>query len=537
MRLLNIPHEPTSLVLGRVFYIVIAVVASTLAFAYYVKDALEMKDVYQVEYYSEILPVPVVLFRVVTNRTERIRPEFTLAAQPKNIRYFEEYVELMMDYVSWNKNVTDSKSLIQDWKSIDDDRKYNSSDTTKTLQMFMIKPSINATFAPNITNINHKTKSEKTPTTEITISFWSYIRVGPSLDLSRNSITVVDVFVINNSTMIADGINVKEPLDLGSINARYRFRANAGTKVMIDFLQSYKVTNDNEEPIRDVRFTEQRGLHPSTIEFSIAPGNKPSPDGKTYIVKKEKAKRPLNPIQVAGTAGGAFTVITFIFTFLFGQRRLRPWGFVQRRLLRNKILKLLPSSMTSLKSSYKPELNQDSITDMTYLNQPHPLQRGIATSWMPKTTDDKDYNANILHQNSYLNTHPHPDEIDQLRSIVEAQMETQRAQMEAQKAQTAQMEAQVEAQMKQSAMILDRLTALESGNTCPDNTTAMLNSLIANNNRLPHLSLNQHHTNSTIMPSGTASSVESRLSKLEMFQYRLGTFYLSSDLFDDTAHT
>ncbi|KAI8047987.1 hypothetical protein BDF22DRAFT_707140 [Syncephalis plumigaleata] len=528
MRLLNIPHEPTSLVLGRVFYIVIAVVASTLAFAYYVKEALEMKDVYQVEYYPEILPVPVVLFRVVTNYTERIIPGFTVAAQPKDISYTSVDVEQVMDHISWNKNVTDSKSLIQDWKLIGDDRRYNSSDTNNTLQMFMIKPDINATFAPNITNINNKTKSKK-PTTEITISFWSYIRLESSLVLSRNSITVVDVFVINNSTMIADGINVKEPLDLGSINARYRFRANAGTKVMIDFLQSYKVTNDNEEPIRDVRFTEQRGLHPSTIEFSIAPGNKPSPDGKTYIVKKEKAKRPLNPIQVAGTAGGAFTVITFIFTFLFGQRRLRPWGFVQRRLLRNKILKLLPSSMTSLKSSYKPELNQDSITDMTYLNQPHPLQRGITTSWMPKTTDDKDYNANILHQSSYLNTHPHPDEIDQLRYM----MDVQKTQMETQRAQ---MEAQMEAQMKQFAMMSDRLAALESGNTCPDNTTAMLNSLIANNGRLPHLSLNQH-TNSTIMPSGTASSLESRVSKLEMFQYRLGTFYLSSDLFDDTAHT
>jgi hypothetical protein len=535
---LNIPHEPTSLALLRFFYVVIATVLLSLVLAYQLKDVTKLGDVYQVEYHSETLPVPVILFRVVTKYTERITPNLTVITQPESIEYVEADIEYVMDYIKWNKNITDSEYPIQNWESINDGLKYKASNVT--LQMFMVKPDINVTFTPNIFHSYNRAKSENTPTTEIIISFGSYPKNTTDFSSAPPSNMQVDVFLINNSTLIADGVNVTTPFDLSKVNGRYRFQARAGTKVRLDFLQSYQVTkNDTEESIRDVHFFEERGNSPAVVEFSIIPGNKPSLDGNGYIVKKERARRPVYWVQAAGTIGGAFSLIMFLFTVLFGQSRLRPWGFVQRRLFRNNILRLLPSSMISLKTSYEPGLYQESITDMTYLNQPHPLQRGVTTSWTPKHTDNSNLNTDILHHNvypntvsvfnpiqqQYTNTHPHVNEISQLKSIMEAQ----KTQMETQKT-------QLEAQMKQFAMMSDRLAALEGDNPTFTDTTAMLDSPIAANNRVPSLSLNQR-TKSTIMSSGTTSSVESRLTNLEMFQYRLGTFYLSSDLFDDTTHT
>ncbi|KAI8051567.1 hypothetical protein BDF22DRAFT_691335 [Syncephalis plumigaleata] len=537
MPLLNISHEPTSLVMMRVFYILIASLLLCLALARGIRNSVKLKDVYDVEYHLKPLPIPTIIFRSIVTRDTLIRPNVTFISQSQNYTLLDSRAKASFPQLNWTENVIDSGYPTQDWK-LTNDILTSASLSNSWLYMNMLNASANFAFVPKLPEWYNSTVGGKTLITKIKIQL-SIRSTNTSTQISGPP---VDIFVIDNPRAIVNRTNSSAPFDLATVDVRSRFTARFGYNTSIGFLQSNRITGDVTDIAYDLSFFESgRTSNASTIEFEIVPRNKVFIDekgfidGKGFMVRHETAAGLFDWAQVLSTLGGAFSLLMFVFKILFGQFRLRPWGFVQRRLLRNKILRQLPESMVSLKTAYKPEVNQDSITDMTYLDQPHPLQPGIVTSWMPKHAGDLNFSTFLLNPSQVPNTtsvigpiqrqssctQPRTDEISQLRSMMEAQKMQAKAQMEA--------------QMKQFAIMSDRLAALESGNTSPDNTTAMLNALIANNNRLPHLSLNQHHINSTIMSSGTTSSLESRVSNLEMFQYRLGTIYLSNSLFDDTT--
>ncbi|RKP25584.1 hypothetical protein SYNPS1DRAFT_28681 [Syncephalis pseudoplumigaleata] len=436
--------------------------------------------------------------------------------------------------LKWTDNVIDSKYPTQDWRMVEGMQRSTSLNNS-WLYMNMLDLRTNYTFSPGAQAWHEHAMVEKTPITQINMSFMLRIRGNPTSPTVQPSAVQFDVFVIDNPGLIPTAKGAGKPFDLNEVAPKARFTARVGSSVNIGFLQSNRHNGSHKETLYDVGFSTTRAAKQDTIEFNIFPTNKPAPDGRGFVVKEEIARRPVSWIQAAGTLGGAISLVIFIFTFLFGQRRLRPWGFIQRHLVRKKMLSLLPQSMVRLKSAYQPELKEESITDVTFLHVPNPRQQGVTTPWMAKPTSEPTFNTTVLSHSALPSTipeqqpttiaHPHANEISSLRSIVEAQ----KAHMEAQRAQV---DAQMEAQMKQFANVLNRLAALE-GNPNATSTTMMLNSLIGSNNRLPSVSIGQH--SKLAMLSSNLASIEARLANLEMYQYRLGTFYLSSDLFDDTA--
>ncbi|KAI9592363.1 hypothetical protein BDF19DRAFT_451565 [Syncephalis fuscata] len=168
---------------------------------------------------------------------------------------------------------------------------------------------------------------------------------------------------------------------------------------------------------------------------------------------------------------------------------------------------------------------------MTFLHMPNPEQRGTA-SWLPKpihnpnqhkssTNDVSRCIPSILinnEQQSLSAIHPRADEIRELKTMMTAQQ--------------TQMAAQMEAQMKQFTIMSNRLATLE-GDPSTNNSNILLDKPTPNSTCLPNTSM-AHHSKSFASTSSVLP-LEARVSNLESFQHRLGTFYLSSDLFKDTS--
>ncbi|KAI9598672.1 hypothetical protein BDF19DRAFT_431085 [Syncephalis fuscata] len=215
--------------------------------------------------------------------------------------------------------------------------------------------------------------------------------------------------------------------------------------------------------------------------------------------------------------------------------------------MRNRMLSILPPSMVSIKSHYNPGSNQESATDMTFINMPNSEQRGTA-SWQPKPVDNRSYQHEPLddaisqripsifindeNKQSYAVADARASEIRELKAMMAAQktqIQEQQAQMETQKNR---MEAQMVTQMRQLAMMSNQLAVLE-GDTNTNNSAIMLNKPTPDKTCLASTSINQY--SKAILSSDISSSLEARVSNIEAFQYRLETFYLSSDLFKDNS--
>ncbi|KAI9590888.1 hypothetical protein BDF19DRAFT_460287 [Syncephalis fuscata] len=185
---------------------------------------------------------------------------------------------------------------------------------------------------------------------------------------------------------------------------------------------------------------------------------------------------------------------------------------------------------------------------MTFLHMPNPEQCGTA-SWLPKPIHNPNQHKSssndvsrcipsVLINNEQQNLsaiHPRADKIHELKAMMavqKARMQEQKVQMQEQKAQMQKQQAQMEAQIKQFTVMTNRLATLE-GDTNINNSNIPLDKPTPNSTCLPNTSM-AHHSKSFASTS-SALPLEARVSNLESFQHRLGTFYLSSDLFKDTS--
>ncbi|KAI9596265.1 hypothetical protein BDF19DRAFT_438638 [Syncephalis fuscata] len=105
--------------------------------------------------------------------------------------------------------------------------------------------------------------------------------------------------------------------------------------------------------------------------------------------------------------------------------------------------------------------------------------------------------------------------------------------------------------MEQFAIMSNRLATLEGNSsitncnimstqpaTFANNPTISKNSMMSNTLTPGNISLSNTSTtqsNKTFVSTLDASPLETRVANLETFQYRLETFYLSSDLLKDTS--
>ncbi|KAI9595047.1 hypothetical protein BDF19DRAFT_443289 [Syncephalis fuscata] len=534
MRFLNPSHEPTSLVLSRVLFIVMGVIGLSLIMSREISHFVEQKNVYQVEYYTEPLAMPAILFRsIVAPKLMAIYNIAVTSNSGDRIYSIAEVSELIKP-IKWNSNVTDSSYSIQDWKILKNSQ-VSPSLNNSILYMAMLDPKISHTFVPKTQNNPERVRMNGNNITELHMRFEIRIPLIDTVITKQPSDFQAEIFVIDNPDLLNSTKHGK-PFDLATVDSGSRFIMKSGTRTKIGFFQSYTEKDNQIERMYDVGVYEQWGTNSTAVEFTIIPRNKPSANRDSFIVRKEFAQRPVSLFQIIGAIGGAISLFIIIFTILFGQGRLRPWGIIQQYFMRNKMLNVLPQSMISIKSYYDPRFNHELATDMKGLHMPNSEQYSTAFRSSKSTVNtyrQKPLNNDISQripstlandEQSYLSTaDTRGSEICELKAMIVAQ----KAQMETQKIS---MEAQMATQIKQLVVMSNRFATLEDDPGI-NNSTTVPNSFVLDDTCLPNLSMTQHSKSPAF--TSEMSLLQTRMASMEAFQCRLKTFYLSSDLFKD----
>jgi hypothetical protein len=73
----------------------------------------------------------------------------------------------------------------------------------------------------------------------------------------------------------------------------------------------------------------------------IAPSNRPSADGRTFLVETRIVQPDFSWLDMIGTIGGTIALCYLIYRILFGSQRLKPWGLVHL-IFRHRILSKVP---------------------------------------------------------------------------------------------------------------------------------------------------------------------------------------------------
>ncbi|RKP10326.1 hypothetical protein THASP1DRAFT_27878 [Thamnocephalis sphaerospora] len=95
---------------------------------------------------------------------------------------------------------------------------------------------------------------------------------------------------------------------------------------------------------------------PNTIStdflITVRPANTPSiGDGNLgkFVVNKNESVRGVTWLDFLSSVGGAISLLGGIYAFMFGASRLRPWGIVQRYLLRKQLMARMPTELISVR--------------------------------------------------------------------------------------------------------------------------------------------------------------------------------------------
>ncbi|KAI8048641.1 hypothetical protein BDF22DRAFT_658183 [Syncephalis plumigaleata] len=84
----------------------------------------------------------------------------------------------------------------------------------------------------------------------------------------------------------------------------------------------------------------------TTMQVTLQPAHQSTSDGNAFSVPLRIAETTHDWLDMISLMGSAITFAVLFYTFLFGFSRLRPWGVVQRYLLRGHMLARLPSGVT-----------------------------------------------------------------------------------------------------------------------------------------------------------------------------------------------
>ncbi|KAI8053885.1 hypothetical protein BDF22DRAFT_681859 [Syncephalis plumigaleata] len=142
-------------------------------------------------------------------------------------------------------------------------------------------------------------------------------------------------------------INVK------NIGLNTQINAFVGTKQDAYFRYSKRISGDTTSTKYDIQ-TITTNSDVKSVFVELKPQNTPTSNESMYVYEMFTQKPSFTWFDCFGTVGGALTLSLYIFAFLFGQRRLRPWGIVQRFIFRNRILGKFPSSVVEIGSMHAP---------------------------------------------------------------------------------------------------------------------------------------------------------------------------------------
>ncbi|RKP07850.1 hypothetical protein THASP1DRAFT_30348 [Thamnocephalis sphaerospora] len=332
-------REPRRLKWLRISAIVVMFCGLAAFFGLQLNKLLKPSKVFQSVYSAEQIQLPSLLFTTTwPAKLNEIEVEFnsTWFEKPKVVREYESF-HTRFHVVPWGQEIEETRAIAR-------------SATQHPAYMFTPE---NWTFSSTTT------ASELTDTRDgmyldsLKLSWTSIPRINNTSTVQSH---YLDIYVIDDPSIFSKAREKGVPIDLRSISPTAQARCERRTSCLIRLHK--KVEQDGEK--RTTVYTAHTvssilSVNARWLSIEIVPFN-PAADtaADKYTVETVHARDNFTALDLAGTMGGAISLVLAAFAFLFGQRRMRPWGVVQKYLLRNAILQKFPRDIVEVDTNWRP---------------------------------------------------------------------------------------------------------------------------------------------------------------------------------------
>ncbi|KAI9596643.1 hypothetical protein BDF19DRAFT_438133 [Syncephalis fuscata] len=164
----------------------------------------------------------------------------------------------------------------------------------------------------------------------------------------------IQVVLLEDSNALLRARSKHEPIDIMTISNSLKLKTKWRQEQFINFRQ-YEVQSGKKTTIKYDAQSALISTPANVAHITILPQNIPTSDGKHFLYERRRKQANFSWLDFYGSIGGALTVSLSSFAFLFGQRRLRPWGVIQRFVFRNRILGKFPKSVVEINTMFMPK--------------------------------------------------------------------------------------------------------------------------------------------------------------------------------------
>ncbi|KAI9595995.1 hypothetical protein BDF19DRAFT_439303 [Syncephalis fuscata] len=173
-------------------------------------------------------------------------------------------------------------------------------------------------------------------------------------DIQNGDKIFSEIQFTNNADKLRLANETNNLLAIDSLRSSMSSRIQWGTQKVVKIEQFYNKTFGKAGEIKETKYEANADTFnddPNRIQIILKPSNQPIFHDDTYLIKTMEST-PLYWYDVISPVGGALSVALYIFTLLFGQKRLRPWGIVQQFILRNRIFSKVPRAVAVIGSAW-----------------------------------------------------------------------------------------------------------------------------------------------------------------------------------------
>ncbi|RKP25610.1 hypothetical protein SYNPS1DRAFT_28658 [Syncephalis pseudoplumigaleata] len=157
----------------------------------------------------------------------------------------------------------------------------------------------------------------------------------------------LQIIVLEDSKALRDARTTYKPVNIRYISESLKTSAVWGTTRRIKF-RHYTVIEGGKSKIKYDILPEIYTIDGNVMFVTIYPSNAPTNHENDFAYNVLSERPDFTWLDCYGSFGGAFTLFLYLITFLFGQRRLRPWGIIQRFIFRKRILGKFPKSVVEI---------------------------------------------------------------------------------------------------------------------------------------------------------------------------------------------
>ncbi|KAI9594922.1 hypothetical protein BDF19DRAFT_86418 [Syncephalis fuscata] len=488
-KMTNFQHEPKRLIVTR--FIIMFLVTSGLAI-YLIFQLIKFfdgGDIYRLYENRAPVKVPALLF-IGASGAPLPKPLVSANSIAENAtKVSDNDISFNVKELMWGEDI--KKSPLKYFMSL--------TEVSNATKVFGFYPDENWAITP------YGRQKANTPSSVIT-SFSmlniAFLKAITNDTMSNTESTMMHVIDELHYDQLKNARQNRRPLDVGLLGNVRGTPLHWGTKTTISILQSSKKTGSKQTAKYNIRIDSTEAILPYRIIVDLKVMNEPYDDWNFIIDVNENVKL-YTFLGVISPVGGLLSIALYVFAFLFGHKRLRPWGIVQRFMMRNRILSKVPRTVAVIGSAWSTPKQNPLGHDSAIEHEESAIQHDSSIHTVPTLVSQQRSvnttiqfaqeptiyrNRNIGSQNSVLG------DFQQLRREIE--------------------------QIKTAMMLGNNPSAQEQSNTHlapPNNNGAQARdgSSIADNRA----------SNYNIF-------TDVRINDLEAFRQRVETFYLASDLFE-----